>query len=161
MSRNKKKKRHPSLPPRLPLPMEELAGIVERAQGALSADEHTKLKAAMDTLASAMGLIAFLTSELQAKRTSLERLRHMLFGVKTEKTAEVLGEGAITPGPAGAAQTDKTDSGEGHRPRTPGPKAMGATLPPPTPERRKCKYRILPCTQGTAVRATPRAACTP
>jgi transposase len=119
MSRNKKKKRHPPLPPRLPQPIEELAAIVERTtQGALSAEEHTKLKTALDTLASAMDLIAFLTSELQAKRTSLERLRHMLFGTKTEKTDRVLGEGQV-PVPTGTAQTDKPDSGEGQAaPRT-------------------------------------------
>jgi transposase len=124
MSRNKKKKRHPRLPPPVPVPMEELAGIVERTKGALSAEEHTKLKTAMDTLASAMDLIAFLTSELQTKRTSLERLRHMLFGVKTEKTAEVLGEGQ-TPGPADAAQTDKADSGEGQPAPRPRPEGHG------------------------------------
>ncbi|WIG95914.1 transposase [Myxococcus sp. SDU36] len=61
----------------------ELAVIVERTRGALSQDDYVKLKAAMDTL-------AFVTAELQAKGTSLERLRRLLFGAPTEKTDAVL-----------------------------------------------------------------------
>ena len=119
MSRHKKSKRKaPPLPP-LPLPIADIAAIVDRTKGAaLSAADHTILKSAMDTLAAAMDIIGFMTSELQAKRTSLERLRHMLFGTKTEKTDQVLGEGQ-TPAPAGTAQTDKPDFGEGQTaPRT-------------------------------------------
>ena len=71
--------------PTLEVPLEEIAAIVERAQSALSAEDHAKLKTAMATL-------AFLTAELQAKTTSLERLRRMLFGASTEKTRTVLGE---------------------------------------------------------------------
>jgi len=89
VSRNKKKKRHPpSLPARIELPMEEIAAIVERTKTApLNEEEHAKLKVAINTL-------TFLTAELQAKQTSLGRLRQMLFGAKTEKTRGVLGEGA-------------------------------------------------------------------
>ena len=65
--------------------MAELGAIVERAKAALNTEEHVKLKAAMDTL-------VFLTAELQAKRTSVERLRRMLFGATTEKTSNVLGK---------------------------------------------------------------------
>ena len=119
MSRNKKKRKPPS-PPRLPVPIGEIAAILERNKGALSAADHTVLKSAVDSLAAAMDIIDFMTSELQAKRTSLERLRHMLFGTKTEKTDQVLGEGQ-TAAPAATAQTDKPDSGEGQAaPRTKG-----------------------------------------
>ena len=62
----------------------ELGAIVERTKAALSSEEHLKLKASMDTL-------VFLMAELQAKRTSIDRLRRMLFGAKTEKTSQVLG----------------------------------------------------------------------
>jgi transposase len=120
MSRNKKKKREaPLMPPRLPMPIADIAAIVERTKGALSAEDHMTLKSAVDTLAVAMSIIEFMTSELQAKRTSLERFRHMLFGTKTEKTDQVLGEGH-TPAPTGTAQTDKLDSGKAQPvPRTP------------------------------------------
>jgi transposase len=118
MSRNKKKKRQPPSPPRLPLPIEQIAAIVERTKGTLSAADHTTLKSAVDTLAAAMDIIDFLTSELQAKRTSLERLRHLLFGTQTEKTDKVLGAGQI-PAPTGTAQAGKPDLGEGQAvPRT-------------------------------------------
>jgi transposase len=117
MSRNKKKKRQPPSPPRLPLPIGEIAAILERNKGALSAADHTTLKSAVDTLAAAMDIIDFLTSQLQAKRTSLERLRHMLFGTQTEKTDKVLGAGQ-TLAPTGTAE-GKSDLGDGQAvPRT-------------------------------------------
>jgi transposase len=74
-----KKKRQPR-----PVDPAELGAIVERTKtGALGEEDFAKLKAALDTL-------AFLTAELQAKGTSLERLRRWLFGAPTEKTDEVL-----------------------------------------------------------------------
>lgn len=68
----------------------DLAAIVERTRGALSAEDFAKLKAAMDTL-------AFVTAELQAKGTSIERLRRLLFGAPTEKTDEVLRKAGQPP----------------------------------------------------------------
>lgn len=102
---NKKKRRPPS-PPRLPVPIDQIAAIVERTKGTLSAADHAALKSAVDTLAAAMDIIGFMTSELQAKRTSLERLRHMLFGTQTEKTDKVLGAGAAPTGTRDAANPD-------------------------------------------------------
>jgi hypothetical protein len=68
MSDNKKQQRHrPSLPERIEMRMDEVAQIVERTRPALGEQDHAKLKTAMDTL-------TFITAELQAKRTSLERL---------------------------------------------------------------------------------------
>jgi len=125
MSRNKKHKRQPPLPPRLPLPIAEIAAIVERTKAAaLSAEDHTTLKSAFDTLAAAMEIIDFMTSELQAKRTSLERFRHLLFGTKTEKTDQVLGEGQ-TPAPAGTAETGKPNSGAEQAAPRPRPEGHG------------------------------------
>jgi len=70
------------------LELKELEAILVRTrEGALSPDDHGKLKAAVDTL-------AFLTQELEAKGTSIERLRRLLFGSRTEKTSRVLGEAA-------------------------------------------------------------------
>ena len=79
-------KLHEQLRPVLELKPGELEGIVEHTKGALATEDHAKLKAAMGTL-------EFLLQELQSQRTSLERLRKMLFGPKTEKTSQVVGQG--------------------------------------------------------------------
>jgi transposase len=71
--------------------LEELAAVLERAKGALSAEDHAKLTRAMAALASTTQIVAELIAQLQGKKTSLERLRRMLFGSPTEKTDEVLG----------------------------------------------------------------------
>ena len=100
LSRPRRKKTGPrAAPPTIELRFDELGAIVERTKAALSADDHAKLKAAMDTL-------AFVTAELATKQTSLDRLRRLLFGTKTEKTRTIVGPrpGAPDPGaPAGAA----------------------------------------------------------
>ena len=97
----------------------ELAAIVERAKSALSAEDHDKLKSAMDTL-------TFLTQELEAKGASIRRLRRLIFGSSTEKTDQVLGPAAESnttdqnqagdastaqdkPGPANASDADTPD----------------------------------------------------
>ena len=96
-------------PPAMEVNLEELAGVLERAKGALSADDHAKLTRAMAALASTTQIVAELIAQLQGKKTSLERLRRMLFGAPTEKTDEVLGEerpGAGRPDGAGSAPED-------------------------------------------------------
>ena len=88
-------KRRPHSPigvPPIEVNLEELAGVLERAKGALSAEDHAKLTRAMAALASTTQIVAELIAQLQGKKTSLERLRRMLFGSPTEKTDEVLGE---------------------------------------------------------------------
>ena len=90
MSRRRRKPTgpRPATPPPLELPLNELTAIVERTKSApLSPDDHARLKAAMDTL-------AFVTAELQATGTSLNRLRRLLFGAPTEKTRTIVGSGA-------------------------------------------------------------------
>ncbi len=68
------------------LKLEELQAIVERtASGPLGTKDRELLGAAVDTL-------GFLTNELEAKGASIRRLRQMIFGAKTEKTAQVVGE---------------------------------------------------------------------
>ena len=75
---NKKQRQH------LEVNRTELSAIVERTRtGALGESDFAKLKAAMDT-------VVFLTAELQAKGTTIARLRKMLFGASTEKTQSVL-----------------------------------------------------------------------
>ena len=88
-------KRRPHSPigvPPIEVNLEELAGVLERAKGALSAEDHAKLTRAMAALASTTQIVAELIAQLQGKKTSLERLRRRLFGSPTEKTDEVLGE---------------------------------------------------------------------
>jgi transposase len=95
MSRHRPKKAgpRPAPPPAIDLRVDELSAIVERTTlAALSAEDHAKLKAAMDTL-------AFLAAELQTTQTSLDRLRRLLFGTKTEKTRTLVGPGAAPGGP--------------------------------------------------------------
>jgi hypothetical protein len=82
----------------------------------LSATDHAKLKAAVDTL-------VFLTAELQAKGTSLDRLRRWLFGAPTEKTHTILGEGAAPDRPGApplAAGSEGSPPAAGTTPKRPG-----------------------------------------
>lgn len=68
---------------RVELEMDALEAIVDRARSALSEEEHRQLKGVLETLGR-------LTQELEKKRTSIYRLRELLFGPRTEKTAAVL-----------------------------------------------------------------------
>ena len=61
----------------------DLERLLERARPALSAAEYEQLKAALDTL-------VYLTQLLGKKNTTIARLRQILFGASSEKTAEVL-----------------------------------------------------------------------
>jgi transposase len=107
MSRRKQK----SPPRRIEVSVEEISAIVDRTQtGALSAEEHAKLKAAIDTF-------ALITAQLQAKDASVDRLRRMIFGTTTESTRNVLGENRDEP-----TAVESTDEDEV---RTPRPKPPG------------------------------------
>lgn len=92
-------------PPTMEVNLEELAAVLERAKGAVSAEDHAKLTVAMATLASTTQIVAELIAQLQGKKTSLERLRRMLFGSPTEKTEQVLGEERAGAGRQDAAQS--------------------------------------------------------
>ena len=71
--------------PRLELSMEDLHRIIERARPALSDKEQEQLQAAVDTL-------GYLTQLVEDKDTTIQRLRQILFGSKTETTEKVLQE---------------------------------------------------------------------
>ena len=81
---------------------QELAGIVEKTKGSLSAEDFAKLQAAMSTL-------TFVQAELQQKGTSIDRLRRMLFGAPTEKTARIFKEEK-----AGSAKGARKPPAPGH-----------------------------------------------
>ena len=100
----------------------ELTAIVERAaQAHLSAEDRDKLKAALDTL-------AFLTNEIGAKGMTIERLRRMLFGARTEKTDKIFPDAPKEHDAAGATPSSDAPPGEAgkQRPRRPGHGRNGA-----------------------------------
>ena len=73
---------------------QELESIVKHARAALSAEEYARLKAALDTL-------VYLLQLVENKSTTIARLRQMLFGAATEKTAKVFADldAALKPKP--------------------------------------------------------------
>lgn len=100
------------------LDLGELTAIVARAR--LSAAEREKLQGALDTL-------AFLTDQIGSKGASILRLRRMLFGARTEKTA------TVCPDPprddqaaAGSAAADGGAATDPARRRRPGHGRNGA-----------------------------------
>jgi transposase len=122
MSRRKRHRKRSS-PTRRDLPLAELVAIVERAKsGALSETDYTTLKTAVDTL-------AFLTQELAAKGTTIERLRKMLFGPSSEKTSRVVGantaDGEHDAAAGSAGDSEKAAAGS-ERPKPAGHGRNGA-----------------------------------
>jgi len=75
--------------------VEVLHAHLERAREALGEDGYTDLRMAVDTL-------AFMNQEMESKRTSIQRLKHMLYGPKTESTTAICGEASEAEEPAEA-----------------------------------------------------------
>jgi transposase len=84
----------------------DLERLLERARPALSAAQYEQLKAALDT-----GV--YLTPLLGKKNTTIGRLRPILFGARSEKTAEVLKSLVGKDPPAGEASSAATVPGAG------------------------------------------------
>lgn len=161
-------RRKPGKPPRAPklkrveLEMEELEAILDRAQSsALSAKDHEKLKAVLETL-------AWLTDELQKKTLSLARLRQ-LFGMATsEKTRQVLGKKGRKDSPDAKAtdkdqDTKKKPKGHGRngadayegaeKIRVPHPSLKSGDICPECTDGKvykSLKPRVLVCVRGAA-----------
>ena len=95
MSRTRSKPKGPKAQ-RRELRLDEIKAIVERAKPALSAGDHATLAQAVDTL-------VFLTQELEAKGTTIDRLRRMLFGASTEKMSNIFGDAQRPDGQAADA----------------------------------------------------------
>ncbi|MGA8056506.1 MAG: IS66 family transposase [Burkholderiales bacterium] len=119
MSRRRDKPPPRVAPPAQELNLPELAAIVERARGALSSEEHAKLKVAMETLAATLHIVAQMSAELHAKNASIGRLRRMLFGATTERLEAVLGE------PAGDLEADRTAAAPAEKASRPKPVGHG------------------------------------
>jgi transposase len=103
VSRTRIKRKAPE-PQRRDLHPETLKAIVERAKAALTPEDHATLTAAVDTL-------AFLTQELEAKGTTIGRLRRMLFGASTEKTSTLFPDQPPASDDQGAADAGQTEAG--------------------------------------------------
>jgi transposase len=96
------------------LDLGELTAILERISAHLSDTEREQLTAALDTL-------AFLTHEIGAKGMTIEKLRRMLFGTRTEKTDHVFPppptdqarDAAPTPSPGAAGIERQRRPGHG------------------------------------------------
>ena len=122
MSRRKKQPTR-----RVVVPIEQLNAIVERTRGALSQDEHATLQAAVDTLAR-------LTEELETKTTTLERVRRLIFGPRSETTETVLGKDQTDATPANPEdQASATTDGDTPRKPRPGHGRNGAEDYPRAP----------------------------
>jgi hypothetical protein len=95
------RRKHPRTP-RVSVPIARLEAIVEQTRiAALPADDHATLKAAVDTLAR-------LTAELETTTTTLERVRRLIFGPRTETTDTVLGKNKDKEKEKDTGQTDPT-----------------------------------------------------
>jgi transposase len=67
--------------------MDKLEETLRRAETVLSPEDYVRLKALAESY-------AYLTELVGDKNTSIARLRKLLFGAKTEKTAAVIGQGS-------------------------------------------------------------------
>lgn len=152
---------------RVDIKREDLERALEHARAALTEAEYQQLKAALDTL-------VYLTQLLENKNTTIGRLRQMLFGAGTEKTAAVLkslvAAGNTTPENDGATQPRGDASGsspprEGHGRNGAQDYPGAVTIPVPhldlcagvlCPECRRGKlYEVAPA--GSLVRVTGQA----
>jgi transposase len=94
----------------LDLDARELEAILERAKTApLSEEEYTKLHAVLQTL-------MFLTTELEKKHVSIQKLKQLLFGATTESTRKVVQKLLEE---TGSPSTAGDDEGQSPDPETP------------------------------------------
>jgi transposase len=99
----------PTQPPIIELDMSELEDALRRAEAKLNEKDYAMLKA----LAEAY---AYLTDLVGDKNTSIARLRKLLFGARTEKTAAVVGGGNSSEAPQSretGAEPSQESAGEG------------------------------------------------
>ena len=98
----------PTKPTIIELDMDKLEDVLRRAEAALNVEDYSLLKAVVESYA----YIAELVGE---KTTTIARLRKMLFGASTEKTAAVVGSGKdseSSPSPTATVSTTATPEGD-------------------------------------------------
>jgi hypothetical protein len=96
-------------PCRLAADETQLAAVAERLEHrCLEPDDYTLLKVVIDT-------VCFLSRQVRQKASSIRRLLHLIFGVRTEKTRTVLHRGEESP-PISPAPSEKPKrKGHGRR----------------------------------------------
>jgi transposase len=77
---------------RIDLEMDEINALLERAHASMEPDDYTKLKALVETA-------VYLLEVVEDKRTTIDRLRKMLFGAGSEKTRDVIPPPPASPSP--------------------------------------------------------------
>jgi len=87
--------------------LEVLHAHLDRAREALGEEGYADLRMAVDTL-------AFVNQEVESKRTTMDRLRHILFGPKTESTTAVCGEASQAEEASGTKAKEKKEKAPGH-----------------------------------------------
>jgi transposase len=103
---------------RVDMNQEELDALLERARiGPLSEEDCAKLRGVIETL-------SYLTDLLEDRKTTIQKLRQILFGASTERISNLLKTGAAqsppeggrtaTPGTAGEQGAKPTDKTKGH-----------------------------------------------
>jgi transposase len=89
----------PTKPTIVEMDMGKLEDTLRRAETVLSREDYARLKALAESY-------AYLTELVGDKNTSIARLRNLLFGAKTEKTAAVIGQRSDSqPTPEAAASS--------------------------------------------------------
>ena len=111
----KRKKRKKPKRRRRELNLEDLAPLLDRAKAALQPDDYETITAVFETL-------TFVTQELESKRTSVSRLRKLLFGASTEKTSRVFGK---TTGDKPGKDPSRANGGALDKPKKPDAKRPG------------------------------------
>jgi transposase len=87
--------------------MKELEELLERAKVApLNEEDYTKLKRVVETL-------GYLTNLLENRKTTIQRLRQLLFGASTEKTRDILKDLSVPAEHAKNSQEQAAASGGG------------------------------------------------
>jgi len=104
-----------TLPRIIDLDMDRLESLLGRAERALNEEDYETIKAVVESYA----YIAELVGE---KNITIQRLRKMLFGARTEKTATVVGKGkdcetSSPDAPAVPAEVPPQDKDDSHTPR--------------------------------------------
>lgn len=92
----------PTEPTIIELDMNDLEDALRRAESALSEKDYALFKAVCESY-------AYLSDLVSDKNTTISRLRKMLFGAKTEKTAAVVGQLEAVPPPGADATAESTE----------------------------------------------------
>jgi len=98
---------------RIDLEMDEVKALLERARASMAQDDYAKLEALVKTA-------VYLLEVVEDKRTTIDRLRKLLFGPSSEKSRDV-----IPQAPAESSST-MSDDAEATRPKRPGHGRHGA-----------------------------------